>query len=159
MKKLDRITIILIGVIAVSLLVSLLMFLQRGTEMHSQVLFFPEYRSSECAGEERLLPKKPSVEKDIELLIKEILLGPFNVNYVNVVPEDSKIRTIMVRGNTLYLDFSIDVVFQKSESRLSFDEAMACIKKSITFNYPQIEKFVFTVNGVEPKKGKTVSEK
>ena len=151
MKNLDRITIILLGVLAVSLIISLLLFLLHGTDMHKQVLFFPEYRSSECAGEERLLPSKPTTEKEIELLIKEILLGPFDVNYVPVLPKTTSIRTIMLRGRELYIDFSVDAVFQESNSRLSFEEAVNCVKKSIAFNYPHIDRIVVTVNGDQPE--------
>lgn len=151
MKNLDRITIILVGVIALSLTVSLLLFLINGTDKHRQVLFFPEYRSSECVGEQRVLPTKPTVEQEIELLVKEILLGPFDVNSVAVLPQESILQTIMLRENRLFLDFSIHVIFQENESRLSFDEALACVRKTITFNYPQIEKIVFTVNGEQPK--------
>jgi spore germination protein GerM len=150
-KNLDRITIILVGVIALSLTVSLLLFLINGTDKHRQVLFFPEYRSSECVGEQRVLPTKPTVEQEIELLVKEILLGPFDVNSVAVLPQESILQTIMLRENRLFLDFSIHVIFQENESRLSFDEALACVRKTITFNYPQIEKIVFTVNGEQPK--------
>ncbi len=151
MKNLDRITIILLGVLALSLAVSLLLFLLHGTDMQRQVLFFPEYRSSVCSGEERRLPTKPTTEKEIELLVKEILLGPFDVNYVAVLPQETSIRTIMLRNKKLYIDFSVDVVFQESESRLSFEEALDCVRKSIVFNYPQIDRIVFTVNGEQPK--------
>ncbi len=150
-KNLDRITIILLGVLALSLIISLLLFLLHGTDMHKQVLFFPEYRTSECAGEERLLPTKPTTEKEIELLVKEILLGPFNVNYVPVLPKATSIRSIMLRGGELYIDFSVDVIFQESDSRLSFEESVNCVKKSITFNYPHIDRIVVTVNGEQPK--------
>ncbi len=159
MKNLDRITIILAGVLALSLLVSLLLFLLHGTDMQKQVLFFPEYRSSECSGEQRLLPTKPSTEQEIELLVREILLGPFEVNNVPLLPQESSIRTIMLRDYRLFIDFSIDVVFQAAEARLSFQEALNCVKKSITFNYPKIEQIVFTVNGEQPEFDETESGK
>ena len=151
MKNLDRITIILVGVLAVSLMVSLLFFLINGTDKHRQVLFFPEYRSSECVGEQRLLPTKSTVEQEIELLVREILLGPFDVNSVAVLPQESKLQTLILRKNRLFIDFSIQVIFQEGESRLSFEEALDCVRKTISFNYPQIEQIVFTVNGEQPK--------
>ena len=159
MKNLDRITIVLVGVLVVSLMVSLLLFLINGTDKHRQVLFFPEYRSSECVGEQRVLPTKPTREQELELLVKEILLGPFDVNSVAVLPQESILQTLMLRENRLFIDFSIHVIFQKSESRLSFEEALDCVRKTITFNYPQIEKIVFTVNGEQPKIDYTDSTK
>ncbi|MFW5710394.1 MAG: GerMN domain-containing protein [bacterium] len=134
-----------------SLAVSVLLFFLHGTDMQRQVLFFPEYRSSVCSGEARRLPTKPTMEKEIEQLVKEILLGPFDVNYVAVLPQETSIRTIMLRNKQLYIDFSVDVVFQESESRLSFEEALNCVRKSLVFNYPQIDRIVFTVNGEQPK--------
>jgi len=158
-KNLDRITIILAGVLVVSLTVSLILFLFNGTDKHRQVLFFPEYRSSECVGEQRVLPTKPTIEQEIELLVKEIILGPFDVNSVGVLPQESALQTLMLRDNRLFIDFSIHVIFQEGESRLSFDESLDCVRKTITFNYPQIEKIVFTVNGEQPKIEQTDSTK
>lgn len=158
-KNLDRITIILLGILALSLIVSGLLFFINGTDTHKQVLFFPIYRSSECAGEERLLPTKPTTEGEIELLVKEILLGPFNVNYVPVLPRETTIRTLMLRDKVLFIDFSGAVVSQESDSRLTFEEALKCVRKSITFNYPHIDRIVFTVNGEQPDFGQSNSRK
>jgi len=105
-------TVILAGTWAILLLLSMIFFLFGGNEQTTRVLFFPRYRTADCVGEERVLPVKETTEQEIELLLKEILLGPFDVNSVSVVPRDVQLRTVMLRGNRLFVDFSEDIVFQ-----------------------------------------------
>lgn len=152
MKKIDRFTLILMGSWAFILLLSLILFLVQGMEKESQVLFFPRYRSSDCRGEERLLPRKDSPEQEIELLVREILLGPFDVDLVPVFPREGRMNTVMLRDGRLYLDFSTDVLFPKGNSTLSFEEALECLGRSVKFNFPRVEEIIFTVNGNPPRR-------
>lgn len=150
MKKIDRLTLFLLGSWGLLLLISAFLFFLHGIDREKQVLFFPRYRSSECRGEERLLPRKDTPEQEIELLVREILLGPFDVDLVPVLPTDGRIRTVLLRNGRLYLDFSTDIVFQEGNSTLSFGEALDCVGKSVMFNFPQVEEIIYTVNGNRP---------
>ena len=98
MKKIDSLAALLVCVLGLLLLISALLFFLKGNDGQNRVLFFPLYRSSECRGEERYLPRKDTVEQEVELLIREILLGPFDVDLVPVLPRDGKVRTVMLRG-------------------------------------------------------------
>ena len=151
MKKQKRLTLILAGTWTFLLLLSMIFFFFGGNEKETRVLFFPRYRTADCVGEERVLPRKKTPELEIELLLKEILLGPFDVNSVPVVPRDVQLRTVLLRDNRLFVDFSEDIVFRDVNSTLSFEEALECINRSIQFNFPVVEKIVYTVNGTPPK--------
>ncbi len=147
MKNFDRTTIILAGALALIFLISAVSYLIWGNEQEEQVLFFPVNQTLEARGEGRILPRKDTKEQEIELLVREILLGPFNVNYMPVVPGDSRIRSILLREETLYIDFTIDVVFQEAGSALSLRESLAYIGRSIQFNFPRVRKIVYSING------------
>lgn len=147
MKYFDRTTIILAGALALIFLISAVSYLIWGNEQEEQVLFFPTHQTMEARGEARILPRKDTKEQEIELLVKEILLGPFNINYMPVVPRDSRIRSIMLREDTLYIDFTIDVVFQEAGSSLSLQESLSYIGHSIQFNFPRVRNIIYSING------------
>lgn len=150
MKKIERGPAILLGAWLLLLLISLTSYFIWGNEQEQKVLFFPRYRSSQCEGESRILPRKDTAEAAIELLIDEILLGPMNVNYVPVVAKETKLQTILYRNNTLYVDLSDDPIFGHTDSTLSFQESLDCIAKSVQFNFPEVERIEFTINGFQP---------
>lgn len=151
MKHIDRLTIILAGSLVLILLISAVSYLIWGNRMEQQVIFFPTHQTLEMQGESRILPRKRTRELEIELLVKEIILGPFGIDYTPVIPEDSRIRSIMLRDDTLYLDFSIDIVFPEASSSLSLEESMEYITRSVQFNFPDVKKIIYTVNGNQLK--------
>lgn len=147
MKKFDRTTMILAGSLAFILLVSGISYFIWGNEKEEQVLFFPEFRSGGARGEARILPRKDAREQEIELLVKEILLGPFDINYTPVAPADTRIRSLLLRKDTLYIDFSVDIVFKEASTSLSLEESLEYISRTIQFNFPGVKKIVYSING------------
>ena len=147
MRNLDRTNLVLAGSLALLLLISGGSYFIWGNHLEEQVLFFPSHQNAEVKGEARLLPRKKTTEKSIELLVRELFLGPFSIDYMPVVPRDSKIRSILLRDGTLYLDFNIDIVFQESASSLSLEESLDYISRSVTFNFPKVRKIIYSVNG------------
>jgi len=147
LKNFDRTTIILAGALALMFLISAVSYLIWGNEQEEQVLFFPTNQTMEARGEARILPRKDTKEQEIELLVKEVLLGPFNIDYMPVFPRDSRIRSIMLREDTLYIDFTIDVVFREAGSSLSLRESLSFIGLSIQFNFPRVRNIVYSING------------
>lgn len=74
------------------------------------MFFFPQYKASMVAGESRNLPVRDDLEGNIELLVDEILLGPIEVTNERLFAEGTKLRTVMVRDKTAYIDLSIEAV-------------------------------------------------
>ncbi len=150
-QKLNTVTVSLLGALAAALFLSVLLFSLSGESRSTErVLFFQEYRSADFTGEVRELPKKASKEADIELLVREIILGPIDIHNDPLLPEDADVRSVMLRDKTLYVDFSIDVIFQRQDSVLSFSEVLDGVRRTITFNFPSVERIVFTIRGEIP---------
>ena len=147
MKQFDRTTVILAGALGFILLVSGISYFIWGNEKEEQVLFFPEYRSGGARGEARILPRKDTKEQEIKLLVKEVLLGPFDINYTPVAPADTRIRSLLLRKDSLYIDFSVDIVFKEATTSLSLEESLEYISRSIRFNFPGVKKIVYSING------------
>lgn len=138
------------GLIIVLFAVSLLfnIFMNDGTAR--RVLFFRDELSQEIRGEERRLPKRDSTEENIKLLIREVILGPENYHYSQVVPDSTSIRSMLYRDNTVYLDFNMDILFPKNSFEMPFDEMIEAVKKTVYYNYPLLKNVYVTVNGQVP---------
>jgi hypothetical protein len=151
-KQFNTVILSLSGALLLTLLLSVLLFVLSGeSDTRERVLYFPLYRSAEFEGEVRELPKKDSREADLKLLVEEIILGPFNIHHDPLLPEEADVRSVLLRDETLYVDFSIDVIFQREGSILSLNEVLEGIRKTVTFNFPFVERIVFTVRGEVPE--------
>lgn len=134
-----------------ALVLSFVLFFLSHDGMVERVIFFPRHREQAIEGEPRRLPVKADTEKDIQLLVRETILGPFNINYDRVLPLDTEVRSVIFRGDKLYLDFSIDPVLQQEGSVLSLPEKIGALKRTIQFNFPFVELITVTFRGQTPK--------
>jgi|GEM_PF-2542634 len=131
-------------------LISLISFLFNSGKYERRVLFFPNDITRIIKGETRYLPVYDSEEKNITLLVKELLLGPEYIRYNQAVPKGTKLNTLIMNRDILYLDFSIDIAIIDSESLLHFDEIINLIKKTVMFNFKHIHTVNITVDGQIP---------
>lgn len=134
-----------------ALVVSFALFFLTHDGMAERVIFFPRHREQAVEGEPRRLPVKHDMEKDIQLLVRETILGPFNINYDRLLPLDTEVKSVILRGEKLYLDFSIDPVLQQEGSVLSLPEKIGALKRTIQFNFPSVELITVTFRGQTPK--------
>ncbi len=131
-------------------LISMVFYLFSNTRSERRVLFFPDEMNRIIKGETRSLPLYDTEEENIALLVKELLLGPEYIYYGNTVPQNSKLNTIILRKDTLYLDFSIDLILEDSECSLEYDEIINLIKKTVIFNFKHIRTVNITIEGQIP---------
>ncbi len=130
--------------------ISLLVFLFNGNKYERRVLFFPNDMSRVIKGETRYLPEYDSLEKNITLVVKELLLGPEYILYGKAAPAKTKLNKLILNGAELYLDFSVDIALIDSESLLHFDDIIKLIKKTVMFNFKHIRTVNITVDGQIP---------
>ena len=129
---------------------SLIFFMINGNKYDRRVLFFPDDMTSIIKGETRYLPVYDSEDKNITLLVKELLLGPEYILYANAVPRKTKLNTLILNRDKLYLDFSIDIAVRDSDTFLHFDDIINLIKKTVMFNFKHIHTVNITVDGQIP---------
>lgn len=136
------------GVIVLLLAVSILLFLLVGNKFTRRAVFFPNERSLELQGELRRVPRRKDREENIYLLMRELLLGPSDISHARLTPRAAEINTVMFRGESLYLDFSPDVLFEDKQRPIPFDLVLIGIKQTVTFNFPAIQDIRISVDGV-----------
>lgn len=114
------------------------------------LLYFLEYQKGTPAGEVRTIPWKSSLEDRVLGLVEELLWGPMDPRFQRVFPLGSKVESILIRGNTLYVDLSPDVLFSSEDIRVGWDERFQILRKTLSFNYPRFKQIFLTVNGQLP---------
>ena len=147
MKKLFRI-------IAISLLFVLIIFsvfyYVNTKKFTERSLFFVEPVSKTVVLEHRLIAEKHDLEKNIELLVKDELLGSSLLVRDSVFPDGTILNHLLLRDATLYVDLSMEAVFPSEHSGLNFKDSIKILERTIKFNFKEIKNIVITIDGSVP---------
>ncbi len=139
--------IVLAAVFAAAFLISLIVFLVRPGRTDRYVLFFPSETTDEWIGEARNIRHTREAEASIAALLRELALGPTILRLKPALPKGSGIRSVLLRERTVYLDFTAHLAVPEGSFHIPFSEMLAGIIKSVSYNYPAIEKVVIYING------------
>jgi hypothetical protein len=131
-------------------LTALIFFLGEGRSRINCIIFFPEPTREGLTGEPRRIYRQKTPEENVRLLVREMILGPMDIRHTNMFPQNTRLRSVFVRNQTAYLDFSPEIIFLDSQMRLSFDELVAAIRRTVLFNFRQLSGVVVTVDGQIP---------
>jgi hypothetical protein len=134
-------------------LIALAFFLAEGRTRMYSIIFFPEPAREGVSGEPRRVFRQDTLEGNVRLLVREMLLGPMDIRHTNIFPPNTRLRSVFVRGGSAYLDFSPEIIFLDNKTRLSFDELLAAVRRTVLFNFRQLSAVVITVNGQVPGAG------
>ncbi len=146
-KNISRCSIILLSAIAFVLILSLFLYFFIDNVHVTRTFFFPG-RNGNLSGETRRLPHKKTKETEIQQFVEELILGPIDINHNRLIPEDTRLLTVMYRHkNTVYLDFSADFVVHDKSMLLNAQQMVSGIKKNITYNFPFVKHIIVAVNG------------
>ena len=115
-----------------------------------RTLFFVEPVSKAVVMEHRLIAEKHDLEQNLELLIKDELLGPALLVRDSVFPNGTRLNHIMLREGILYADLSSEAMFPSAHSGLNFKDSIRILEETIRFNFPEIGKIVVTIDGSIP---------
>lgn len=135
------------SIFAAAFLFSLIMFLARPGRKDRLVLFFPSETTAEWVGEGRNIPHMRETEDSVHELLKEIALGPTRLRLDTALPKQTRVRSVVLREDTLYVDFSEHVTTDASTLTLPLDQMLEGVKKSVLFNFPDISDVVIFVRG------------
>ncbi len=113
------------------------------------IIFLPSSDDEFLHPEERKIFKTRSLSNQVKQVILEILKGSENGN-LSPIPSQTKIREVYIhRDGTAYVDLSSDFVSGISGGSSSEIEAIYTIVNSITFNFPNIKRVHFLIDGME----------
>ncbi len=146
-KNISRCSIILFSAVLFALLLSLFLYFFIDNVHVTRTFFFPG-RDGTLSGETRRLPHQKTRETEIQQYVDELILGPIDINHNRLVPENTRLLTVMYRQkNTVYLDFSADFVVHDKSMPLNAEEMVSGIKKNIKYNFPFVKRIIIAVNG------------
>lgn len=144
--KLEKRTIILISILIFLLITSLLTFFIADNNLVKRVLFFPD--KDVVRGEMRRLPRQSSLENDIELLVNEMILGPYSIDHTRIIPETTRLQNLLLRDKSLlFIDFSADFIVAENKLNMVPLEMIELIKRNLKYNFPVLEKITISVDG------------
>jgi hypothetical protein len=130
--------------------ISLVFYLTLHADNAERVIFFPGNISDDISGERRVVTKFPELERDMEVLTEEVILGPTSLYRSRVLPKDTGIRVFMLRDNVVYVDLSREALLGDDSLRLDFVDSAAVLRRSLQFNFRSLEDVVITVEGQLP---------
>ncbi|MBQ3319540.1 MAG: GerMN domain-containing protein [Spirochaetia bacterium] len=147
MKRVFQIILFLALIV---LVVSGIYCYKRQSVYTERTLFFVEPVSKAVVLEHRLIAEKHDLELNVELLIKDELLGPVLLVRDSVFPTGTRLNHVLLRDGTLYADLSSEAMFPSAHSGLNFNDSIRILEETIRFNFPEIEKIVVTIDGSIP---------
>jgi hypothetical protein len=134
------------------LLVSLALFLT-SRSWARRTLFFPEISSSRLVGETRFLPRRRSLELDVQLLVEEAILGPELPMHRPLLPRETRLLSVLARQRRVYLSLSSGILREGGESPFETGEALQALSNVILFNFPRIRRLELLIDGQVPSGG------
>ncbi|MBI9108332.1 MAG: GerMN domain-containing protein [Spirochaetales bacterium] len=140
---------ILLSIFIVFFLVTLIFITFDADRRLERVLFFPDEDGQQLLGELRRLPVRDELAGNIELFIDELILGPGEIDLYRLFPEEVKLESLLLDGNTLYLGFTENLVTMAETVPLGLNGIITAVADAVVFNFPEVKE-VKTAIGGEP---------
>ena len=150
--------LILTGAMVLILGLSILFYLLFGYPRVERVFFFPLDRISSPSGESRRIPRKGTLEDNIREYVQEWLLGPLALENDRLFPRATRLNSILLREEVLYLDFNVEILEKQAGLSLSFQEILDMTDMGIQFNFPSVKTVRYTVDGEPVTRNSFISE-
>jgi hypothetical protein len=132
------------------LLLSLVLFLT-GRHWARRTLFFPEISSPKLVGETRFLPRRGSLERDVQLLVEEAILGPELPMHRPLLPRETRLVSVLARQGRVYLSLSRGLL--REEAAFAPEQALQALGNVLLFNFPRIRHLELLIEGQVPRGG------
>lgn len=138
------------GIFLAGLCIALALYFIFPPRQSQRVLFFPENITGKTHGESRLVPRESSREADITEVIDEMLLGPMTLRDLPLAPHDTRLDFLMLRGDTVYMDFSPELVTGSDTVQESVNRILQITRHTIFYNFPYVRHVSITIGGQLP---------
>jgi hypothetical protein len=132
--------------------VSLALFLT-GRHWARRTLFFPEISQQKLVGESRFLPRRRSLERDVQLLVEEVILGPELPMHRPLLPRETRLLSVLARQRRVYLSLSSGILRAGGDSPFTPEQALQALSNVILFNFPRIRRLEVLIDGQVPREG------
>ncbi len=141
-----------VSLFLILLAVSLALFLS-GRHWARRTLFFPEISSQKLVGESRFLPRRRSLEMDVQLLVEEVILGPELPMHRPLLPRETRLLSVLARQRRVYLSLSSGILHEGGESPFTAEQALQALSNVILYNFPRIRRLEVLIEGQVAREG------
>jgi hypothetical protein len=111
------------------------------------VLKFPHEISKHLVPEERSLPFNWDREHNVELVVREILLGPARNDHLRLFSRDGGVRAVLVRGSNVYVDLKKESFIPDPDVIYSPQTALDVLKATLMDNFAGVSHVFVSVGG------------
>lgn len=121
------------------------------------VLQFPDEISKVLTPEVRSLPFTWDEEHNIELTVREILLGPARHVHLRLFSREAGLNAVLVRAGKVYIDLSEEAFLPDHDVIYSPQVALEVLKATLMDNFAGVSQVMISVGG-EPAGGNLVDK-
>lgn len=111
------------------------------------VLQFPDEISHHLSPEVRSLPFTWDREHNLELTVREILLGPARHSHLRLFSREAQLRSLLVRDAKLYVDLSEEAFLPDPDVIYSPEVALEVLKATLMDNFADVSQVMISVGG------------
>ncbi len=142
-----RYSILSIIFLTLCFIVSLIIYIMRTDLMVTHLLYFPV--GDELMAELHHIPKNNDREALVKDFIEELILGPIDIDYDLLFPRETELRTVMMRKNTLYIDFDASLFTLHDVLGASLKRTFEIFVHNIQRNFPFVHRVIVMIDGEE----------
>lgn len=140
-----------VAALCVLFFVSLAFYLLMPGALTRTVLRFPQEISKTLVPEVRSLPFNWDREHNVELLVREVLLGPARHDHLRLFSRQAGLRSVLVREGNIYIDLTKGSFIPDADVIYSPVTALDVLKATLMDNFAGIGSVWISVEG-EPSR-------
>jgi hypothetical protein len=115
---------------------------------------FPDTAGGAVHHEWRTLPERRTTRDRVELVVRELMLGPSSLGAIPVIPEGTRLNSVVYDGETrtVFIDFSNELILDDGENRtVTYDQALDFVTRNVYHNIRSVDVVSVTINGQVPE--------
>jgi spore germination protein GerM len=126
---------------------SLALYLLVPGSLTRTTLKFPQEITKALVPEVRSLPFNWDREHNVELVVREVLLGPARHDHLRLFSRDAKVRNVLVREGNIYIDLAKEAFNPDADVIYSPMTALGVLKTTLMDNFPGVANVWISVEG------------
>jgi hypothetical protein len=131
-------------------IVSLMFFWLAPSHHVARALYFPGTTDPHLSSERRLVPRSNGIERSVELVVEEALLGPMLISHGRLFPHETAARTVIVSDDTAFIDLNEAAMREEADVRIGVADAIEALRLTVERNFHSLKNVVVTINGNLP---------
>lgn len=145
--KSQRILLWTASLFGLSFLSSLALYFLVPGALTRTILKFPAEISKELTAEVRYLPFNSDREHNVELMVREILLGPARHDHLRLFSRQGEVRSVLVRDGKIYIDLAKQTFNPDPDVIYSPVTALKVLKATLMDNFAGVSHVFISVGG------------